>query len=71
MVLVIGTENCSRCNMVKNILTNKKVDYQYILINDLPELEQDKYLTTARENNQMSYPMIFKDGEITTLQKLQ
>ena len=70
MVLVIGTENCSRCNMTKTILTNKKIEFEYILLNFLTPEEQKKCLDIAEKNNQMSFPLIFKDDELTTLQKL-
>ena len=70
MVLVIGTENCSRCNMTKNILNNKNIVYDYKLIDSLTSEEQNKYLDIAQQNGQMSYPLIFKDEVLTTLQKL-
>ena len=70
MILVIGAENCSRCNMTKTILTNKKIKFEYQLLNSLPPEEQTNYLEIAEENNQMSFPLIFKDNELTTLQNL-
>jgi len=70
MILVIGTENCSRCNMTKNILNNKSMEYEYKLINSLSLEEQNKYLEIAKNNGQMSYPMIFRDQVLITLQQL-
>ena len=31
LIEVIGTEGCSRCMMVKSILKQKKVDFEYLL----------------------------------------
>lgn len=70
MILVIGTENCSRCNMTKTILTNKKIEFEYKLLDSLSLEEQKKYLNVAQENGQMSFPIIFKNDELTTLQQL-
>lgn len=70
MIVVIGTENCSRCNMVKNILNNKNIEYRYTLIDDYSVLDQSKYLEMAQSKGLMSYPMIFKDEEMITLQQL-
>jgi len=54
--------------MVKNILDNKKIEYEYKLIDDMSELDQSTYLSKA--NGQMSYPIIFKNDQLTTLQNL-
>lgn len=71
MILVIGTENCSRCNMTKTILTNKNIEFEYKLIDSLPKEDQEKYLNIAQKNNQMSFPIIFQDNELVTLQKIK
>lgn len=70
MIVVIGTENCARCNMVKNILTNKNIKFRYTLISDYSVLDQSKYLEMAKSKGLMSFPMIFKDEELITLQQL-
>jgi len=57
--------------MTKTILTNKNIEFKYILIDSLPIVEKDKYLNIAQENNQMSFPIIFQDEELTTLQKIK
>jgi len=70
MILVIGTDHCSRCNMTKTILTNKKIEFEYKLLDSLTPEEQKKYLNIAQENNQMSFPIIFRNDVLTTLQQL-
>jgi len=71
MLLVIGTENCSRCAMVKNILNTKNINYNYKLIDELSETEQNNYLDIAKQSGQLSYPMIFKNNKIITIQEVQ
>lgn len=56
--------------MATNILTNKNIPFKYKLFDSLSQEDQDKYLNIAKEKNQMSFPMIFKDDEIVTLQQL-
>jgi len=70
MILVIGTENCSRCNMVKNILNNKNIEYDYKLINSLSDEDKNKYINMAQCIGQMSFPLIIKDEKIITLQEV-
>jgi glutaredoxin len=70
MILLLGKNNCSRCDMVKSILDNKAVEYQYKKIEDYSKEEQDKYLELARINKQMGFPLIIKDGKIITIQEV-
>ncbi len=70
MLLVIGTENCSKCLMTKNILDSKGIEYTYQLLNSLSKHEQDIYLDMAQKAKQMSMPLIIKDGQIITLQEV-
>jgi glutaredoxin len=61
---IIGTKNCSRCITVKNILTTKKVDFEYFLLDELGSSDQDKYMKLAKENNQLQFPLIIKDDKL-------
>jgi glutaredoxin len=70
MVTVIGTENCSRCKMVKDILTNKGIEFNYILFSSLSEDDKQKYLLMAAENKYASFPIILKDDKILNLQEV-
>ena len=70
MILLIGTENCSRCNMVKGLLNDKNINYTYKLMSDLSKEEQDRLLELARESKQTSFPLILKDNKIITLQEV-
>ena len=70
MILLLGKNNCSRCDMVKSILDNKAVEYQYKKIEDCSKEEQYKYLELARINKQMEFPLIIKDGKIITIQEV-
>ena len=70
MILLIGQEGCNRCQMTKNILINKCVDFKYVHLDDLSQEEQDKYIKLATENNMLELPLIVKDNNIVTLQQL-
>lgn len=70
MILVIGTEDCSRCDMVKEILNNKNIDYNYKLISEFTEDEKSNLLNMAKEAKQNSFPLILRDEKIITLQEV-
>ena len=70
MLLVVGTENCSKCNMAKGFLNNKEIEYEYKLMSSLSEDEKNYYMNLAREKKQMSMPLIIKDEQLITLQEV-
>lgn len=70
MLLVIGTQNCSKCNMVKSILNNKGIEYIYKLNNEIPEGKFNIYLEKAKVLGLMNFPLIIKDEEIITLEDI-
>ena len=68
MIKLIGTTNCGRCVMVKNILTEKNIEFEYSLIEDLDQEIKDKYFDLAKEANQKSMPLIIQDNKIINLE---
>jgi len=70
MLKVIGTNNCSKCLMVKNILNNKQIEYEYSNINDYTQEEQDLFLIKAKEVNITQFPLIFKENEIIDISQI-
>lgn len=64
MYLLLGKENCSRCEMVKNILTNKNIEFEYKLLSDLSNDLKIKYLAKARDVGLIELPLIVKDNQI-------
>lgn len=70
MIKLIGKEGCNRCVMTKNILNNKGVKFEYMLLNELPKKEQDKYVNMAQESGNIELPLIIKDEKIITLQEI-
>lgn len=70
MTLVIGKENCSSCEITKNILKNKNIEFEYKLLDSLKEEDKDKYLKLAKEGRQMSMPLIIKNQQLVTLQEV-
>ena len=70
MILLIGQKGCNRCQMTKNILINKNIDFDYKLLNELSKEEQDKYLKMATEKQMFELRLIIKDNNLITLQEI-
>jgi len=70
LIFVIGTNSCSRCYVVQNILTGKKIEFTYKNIDELDFDEQIQYVEQAKQLGQSSYPMIFKDGKLINIDDL-
>lgn len=70
MLKVIGKNNCSRCDMVKNILNNKGIEFEYELMEELGCDEKKEYMKMARENGIMEFPLIYIDSELKSLDEL-
>jgi len=70
LIKVIGNSNCSRCEITKQILINKGIDFEYGLLSDLPEEKQKELLKKARLKAQLNMPLIFKDDEIIDIKEI-
>ena len=62
MIKVYGKPNCSKCQTLKNILDEKKVNYEYI--EDLKTL-----MMVASKARIMSAPVVEKDEVIYTMEQ--
>lgn len=62
MIKVYGKVNCSKCQLLKNILDEKNVNYEYI--DDLKTL-----MMVASKARIMSAPIIEKDEKIYTMEQ--
>lgn len=62
MIKVYGKNNCSRCQILKNRLDEKKVDYEYS--EDLKTL-----MMVASKARIMSAPVVEKDDKIYTMEQ--
>lgn len=68
MILVIGTQNCSKCSMTKAILDKKNIEYEYKLSDEIPEVEFNTYMGKAKTKGLMNFPLIVRDEEIIVLE---
>lgn len=66
MITVIGSKSCSRCEITKNVLAKKGIDYEYKLYDELPE--SDKEL--IKQLNLKQLPIIFDGDKNLTLQEV-
>ena len=68
MIKVIGTENCSRCEMTKQILKQNNIEFKYSLFSELDnQLEIRK---EAMSKGMINFPIVLKDGEMVELQEV-
>jgi len=67
---LIGTRNCSRCQVTKTILDQKSIQYTYQLIEELSDEDADRYTKMAQESNKISFPLIIKENRMFTLQEI-
>jgi glutaredoxin len=56
--------------MIKNILTNKNIEFEYKLLESLSEEEGIKYKQLGREYKQLSFPLIIKDNKVYDLKEV-
>ena len=70
MIKIVGNVGCSRCVMVKNILENKGVEFEYELFPSLDKSEQDLILEYANKTGNSNFPFIIKNNEFKTLEEV-
>jgi glutaredoxin len=70
MVLIVGNPNCTRCEMVKSVLDNKNIKYEYKNMIDFSSEEKSHYLELAEHAGQTSFPLIIQDNKLITLQEV-
>lgn len=68
--LIIGQENCNRCEMVKRLFEEKGIDYKYSLISEYPKEEQNKYMRESLNAKLTSFPLVFKDEKIVDFREV-
>lgn len=64
IVTVIGDKGCARCEMVKRLLTEKGIEFEYKMIDDMPD--KQTLLERCASEGIGSYPILIKDGIIFT-----
>lgn len=62
MIKVYGKTDCGRCQTLKNILEDKKIEFEYI--EDLKTL-----MMVASKARIMSAPVVEKDGKIYSMEQ--
>ncbi len=64
MILLIGSNGCSRCNVTQRLLKQKNVEFEYKLLEDLELADQNKYLDMAENAGYFTLPLIIKDNKL-------
>jgi len=70
MYLIIGRKGCSRCTVIKNMLTSKNIDFEYKLLESLSSEESNEIVKKATKANQINMPLIFKNNEIIDIKEV-
>ena len=70
MIKVFGKEHCGACMMAKNVLGAKGIEFEYTLLEEMAEEEQNNVIKMAEEQGRLSMPFIIKDGKLVTLQEV-
>jgi glutaredoxin len=70
MLTIIGTQGCTRCMQTKTYLDNKNIEYEYKLITDFNEKEQDEIIDKAMKLGLAEFPIIIKDNDIVRLEDI-
>ena len=71
MVRVIGKLGCSNCEITKQILKKKGIKFEYELMSNLPEEEQDALFSLAELKGYTEMPLIFNDDQLVNIAQLQ
>lgn len=70
MIRIIGNNGCSRCEVVKQILINKNMEFKYDLLTDLPNDEQNQLMDQARLNGMLNMPLIIRNNKIIDIKEI-
>lgn len=70
MIRVIGNLGCSNCEITKQVLKKKGIDFSYELYVNLPDEEQIKLEELATNKGMIKMPLILKDDELVTIAEL-
>ena len=62
MIEVIGNKNCAACLVTKRLLTDRGVEFEYKIYDDMPADERSRVMDIARAANALSFPIILRDG---------
>lgn len=65
-IRLLGSTSCSRCDMIKNILTTNNVEFEYQLLSDLKDGQSEEILNRAKELGINAMPIILVNNEIKT-----
>jgi len=64
MIVIVGKKSCSKCEMVKKLLTKRSIEFNYI---DIDSDNSGKLLDRVIKENDSHYPMILKDDKVVSL----
>jgi glutaredoxin len=64
MIILYGTRGCGKCRVVKQILIERKVNFEYRDFDDIPPDEHQAVWEMCIAHNILSFPVMVKDGVV-------
>lgn len=68
MVLIYGNAGCSKCEVVKNLVEEKGIEFEYKYLSEIPATEKFNVMQAAKKVKQLNLPIIFINEEIITFE---
>lgn len=70
MYSLYGNKGCNRCTIVKNLMDNKGIEYDYKQLDDLEPEEKKRIMQSAMKAGKMSLPLIMKEEQFLVLEEV-
>lgn len=70
MIRVIGNLRCLNCEIVKQTLKKKDIEFSYEIFDQLTDQEQIELSEMAKLKGIMKMPLILKDNKLITTNEL-
>ena len=62
LIRVYGNKGCVNCEMVKNVLDSKDIDYEYLILDN--QDDKDSIINKAEKNGIKSMPIVMRNNNI-------
>jgi len=71
MIQLYGEIGCNRCEMAKELLANKGVEFEYFIMStDLSDEKYKEIMGIAKEANEINLPLIIENNTIKQLKEV-
>ena len=64
MIILYSDTHCNRCRGVEVYLNSKGIEFEKVLISDLPDVEFKNVVELAKSANSLALPILVQDGKV-------